>query len=120
MKIRDRIWVGVDVGKASHHACAVDAQGTVVVFSTRVANSQSAIQALTARAGKAADEIVWGVDMTSGVAGLLLTLLVATGQPVRLCLVGWSTGWPERSPARARPTRKMRRRSLKLPVCARI
>lgn len=82
MKVRDRIWVGVDVGKASHHACAIDAQGTVV-FSTKVANSQSAIQALTARAGKAADEIVWAVDMTSGVAGLLLTLLVATGQPVR-------------------------------------
>lgn len=82
MPVRDRIWVGVDVGKASHHACAVDTEGKVV-FSTRVTNRQAAIEALTARAGKAADEVVWAVDMTSGVAGLLLALLLATGQPVR-------------------------------------
>lgn len=82
MKIRDKIWVGVDVGKVSHHACAVDAEGKVV-FSTRVANAQTAIEALTARAENAAGEVVWAVDMTSGVAGLLLMLLRGTGQPVR-------------------------------------
>ena len=82
MKVRDKIWVGVDVGKAAHHACAVDQDGKVV-FSKPVPNGQAAIEDLIARAGKAATEVVWAVDMTSGVAGLLLTLLLAAGQPVR-------------------------------------
>ena len=30
VKVRERIWVGIDVGKASHHACAVDETGKVV------------------------------------------------------------------------------------------
>lgn len=82
MTVRDKIWVGVDVGKATHHACAVDQDGKVV-FSKPVPNGQAAIEALIARAGKAATEVVWALDMTSGVAGLLLALLLGTGQPVR-------------------------------------
>jgi transposase len=79
--VRERIWVGIDVGKASHHACAVDAAGKVV-FAQKVVNGQSAIEQLIARAGTKAAEVVWAVDMTSGAAGLLLTLLLATGAPV--------------------------------------
>jgi len=82
VKIRERIWVGIDVGKASHHACAVDETGKVV-FSQQTANGQAAIQALIARAGKAGGEVCWALDMTSGTAGLLLALLWQTGQPVR-------------------------------------
>jgi transposase len=82
VKVRERIWVGIDVGKASHHACAVDETGKVV-FSQQTANGQAAIEALIARAGKAGGEVSWALDMTSGTAGLLLALLWQTGQPVR-------------------------------------
>lgn len=74
MASRERIWVGVDVGKAAHHACAVDAAGKVV-FSRKVANTQADIEALIVRASQAADVVVWAVDMTAGVAALLLALL---------------------------------------------
>lgn len=75
---RLRVWVGIDVGKAAHHACAVDENGKVV-FSRRVSNGQAEIEDLIARAGKSAEQVRWAVDMTSGAAGLLLTLLAATG-----------------------------------------
>ena len=81
MKVRERIWVGIDVGKSAHHACAVDEQGKVV-FSQQVINGQAAVEALITRAGKAGTEVVWAVDMTSGIAGLLLTLLLGTARPV--------------------------------------
>ncbi|PXY26363.1 transposase [Prauserella flavalba] len=76
-----KMWVGIDVGKGFHHACAVDENGKVV-FSRKVANGQAAIEQLIARTAGKATEVVWAVDMTSGAAGLLLTLLWATGAPV--------------------------------------
>lgn len=84
-----QLWVGIDVGKRFHHACAIDQNGKVV-FSRKIANNQSAIEGLitrtTTRAGTAATsgsgEVVWAVDMTSGSAALLLALLLGTGQPV--------------------------------------
>jgi transposase len=81
VKVRERIWVGVDVGKAHHHACAVDETGKVV-FSKRLGNGQAEIEALIARAGKAAGEVRWALDMTSGTAGLLLAVLRQAGAPV--------------------------------------
>lgn len=82
MKVRDKIWVGIDVGKAAHHACAVDADGKVV-FSTAVPNGQAEIEALIVRAEKAGMQVVWALDMISGVAGLLLALLVDGQREVR-------------------------------------
>jgi transposase len=79
--MRERIWVGIDVGKAAHHACAVDETGKVV-FSQRVVNGQAAVEGLIARAGRKGAEVRWAVDMTSGPAGLLLALLLASGAPV--------------------------------------
>jgi transposase len=79
--VREVVWVGIDVGKAHHHACAVDAAGKTV-FSRRVLNGQAEIEALIARAGKAAGQVRWAVDMTSSGAGLLTTLLLAAGQPI--------------------------------------
>ena len=77
-----KVWVGIDAGKGFHHACAVDAAGKIV-FSRKVANGQAAIEQLITRTtAKATDGVVWAVDMTSGPAGLLITLLLATGQPV--------------------------------------
>lgn len=76
-----KVWVGIDVGKRFHHACAVDETGRVV-FSRKVVNGQAAIEQLIARTTSKAAEVVWAVDMTSGAASLLLMLLLATGQPV--------------------------------------
>lgn len=75
-----KMWVGIDVGKGFHHACAVDENGRVV-FSRKVVNGQAAIEHLIACTTTKASEVVWAVDMTSGAAGLLLALLSATGVP---------------------------------------
>lgn len=74
MTVREQIWVGIDVGKAAHHACGVNKSGAVI-FSQRVANDQAPIEALIAQAGAAGDTVVWAVDTTSGTAALLLALL---------------------------------------------
>lgn len=73
------LWIGIDVGKRSHHACAIDHTGTVV-WSRRVDNDQTAIDALL-RSVDGAD-VRWAVDLTSAVASLLLTLLAAADQRV--------------------------------------
>jgi transposase len=78
---RPLVWVGIDVGKAHHHACAMDPAGKVV-FSRKVANDQAAIEQLVARAGQAALEVRWAIDLTSNAAALLMAALVASGQQV--------------------------------------
>jgi hypothetical protein len=70
-----KVWVGIDVDKGFHHACVVDETGGVV-FSRKVANGQAAIEQLIARTNAKAGEVVWAVDMTSGVACLLARRLV--------------------------------------------
>jgi len=75
------IWVGIDVGKSSHHACAMDTDGTVV-FSEKVANQQAAIENLIAHARDAAVEVRWAVDLTSSAAALLIATLAADEQHV--------------------------------------
>jgi transposase len=78
---RPLVWVGVDVGKAAHHACAMDVAGKVL-FSQKVTNDQTAIEQLVARAGETAAEVRWAIDLTSSAAALLMAVLVARGQPV--------------------------------------
>jgi transposase len=75
------VWVGIDAGKATHHACAMDAEGRVV-FSQKVSNDQVAIEQLVTRATAAADQVRWAVDLTSNAAALLLAVLVTSGQKV--------------------------------------
>jgi transposase len=79
--VRPVVWIGVDVGKAHHHACAMDANGKIV-FSQKVANDQGAIEQLVARAAKSADEVRWAIDLTSSAGALLTAVLVAGGQRV--------------------------------------
>lgn len=81
MTDRPLVWVGIDVGKATHHACAMDPAGKVV-FSQKFANDQAAIEQLVARANQAAGEVRWAIDLTSNAAALLMAVLVATGQQV--------------------------------------
>ncbi|NKY89917.1 IS110 family transposase [Nocardia veterana] len=81
MDTRPEIWVGIDVGKASHHACAVDETGKTV-FSQKVGNDQAAIEALIARADQAGQLVRWAIDLTSPMALLLITVLLAADQAV--------------------------------------
>ncbi len=46
-----KLWVGIDVGKQFHHACAVDDRGATV-FSRKIKNRQTAIQELIAHEGQ--------------------------------------------------------------------
>jgi transposase len=78
---RPEVWVGIDVGKQTHHACAIDANGTVV-FRDKFGNDQHAIEQLLARAGKTAREVRWAIDLTSPLALMLITVLLAAGQAV--------------------------------------
>lgn len=76
MTERPLVWVGIDVGKATHHACAIDTDGKVV-FSRKVTNDQAAIQELIATARDAAIKICWAIDLTSSAAALLMAVLAA-------------------------------------------
>ncbi|ODU03658.1 IS110 family transposase [Pseudonocardia sp. N23] len=75
------MWVGIDVGKTAHHACATDTDGKVV-FSFKVDNSQAAIEQLIDRAIETAAEVRWAIDLTSSAAALLIALLTARDQHV--------------------------------------
>ncbi len=81
MATRPQIWVGIDGGKTTHHACAVDETGKTV-FSQKFANDQAAIEAVIARAGQTADRVRWAIDLTSPLALLLITVLLAADQAV--------------------------------------
>lgn len=72
----DKVWVGVDVGKEFHWACALDASGTEL-FSRRVENDEGSLSALIDEASALAgrSQIVWAVDQPGGGAALLLALL---------------------------------------------
>jgi transposase len=77
----DVVWVGIDAGKASHHAAAVDAGGKRL-WSAKVANGQRPIEDLIARAAGSGAEVRWAVDLVSPAAALLLAVLLSDGQKV--------------------------------------
>ncbi|MDR0346127.1 MAG: IS110 family transposase, partial [Nocardiopsaceae bacterium] len=81
MTVRDVIWVGIDAGKASHHAAAVDADGRLL-WSMKVANDQRRIEELITRAGRSGGQVRWAVDLVSPMASLLLAVLLTSGQDV--------------------------------------
>lgn len=75
------IWVGIDVGKQTHHACAIDPDGKVI-FRQKLGNDQHSIEQLLARAGHTAPRVRWAVDLTSPLALLLISVLLAAEQTV--------------------------------------
>jgi len=79
--VRPQVWVGIDVGKASHHACAVDETGKVV-WTQKLANQQRAVEQLIDRAHQTADQVRWAIDLTSPMALMLITVLLAAEQSV--------------------------------------
>lgn len=79
----DVVWVGIDAGKASHHAVAVDAGGKRL-WSVKVANGQQPVEELIGRAAKTAGsgEARWAVDLVSPAAALLIAILLSSVQKV--------------------------------------
>ena len=81
MSVPEVAWIGIDAGKLSHHATALDGNGQVL-WSQQVSNDQAEIEKLIAKASATATEVRWAVDLTSAYAALLLALLVAAEQHV--------------------------------------
>jgi len=75
-------WAGIDVGMGHHWICLIDEAGTTV-WSGKVINDEAAILDAVGTVLARADEVVWGVDVTGTMSGLLLALLAAHGQRVR-------------------------------------
>ncbi|HEX2326384.1 MAG TPA: IS110 family transposase, partial [Chloroflexota bacterium] len=73
-----RISVGVDIAKEVHWATAVDEAGGVVL-DRRVPNDPPALEALAAELRALAGEVVVGLDVVGGVAGLAQAMLAAAG-----------------------------------------
>jgi Transposase len=79
--MRPRMWVGIDVGKTSHHACAVDETGEVV-WTQKLVNEQRAIEQVIDRAHQSAERVRWAIDLTSPMALMLITVLLGGKQSV--------------------------------------
>lgn len=76
-----QVWAGVDIGKAHHHAVVIDPDGNRLL-SRRIANDETVLLELLAEVSGLADEVTWAIDVRTGGAALLLTLLLAHGQKV--------------------------------------
>jgi len=75
-------WAGVDVGKGHHWVCLIDEAGATV-WSSKVVNDEGAILEAIGGVLERADQVVWAVDVTGTMSGLLLALLAAHGQRVK-------------------------------------
>ncbi len=75
-------WAGIDVGKGHHWVCLTDEAGTTV-WSSKVINDEGAILEAISGVLSRANQVVWGVDVTGTMSGLLLALLAAHGQQVK-------------------------------------
>lgn len=80
--LRERSWVGVDIGKSHHWVCVLDSDG-VKLLSVKVMNDEAEILALVAAVGRLANQAVWAVDIIGAPSALLLALLAKAGQSVR-------------------------------------
>jgi transposase len=78
-----KVWAGVDAGKAAHHCVVVDDRGKRLL-SRRIRNTESdlndLIDAVLELAGDA--PVVWATDLNRGPVSLLLALLHHRGQQV--------------------------------------
>lgn len=81
MSTHQRIWVGIDAGKAHHWAVAVDHEGRRLL-SRKVVNDEDVILELIGAAGELGVEVRWAVDISSRPSALLLALLLGHDQPV--------------------------------------
>ncbi|HLL64278.1 MAG TPA: IS110 family transposase [Micromonosporaceae bacterium] len=76
------LYVGVDIGKQHHHIAVVNERGTQVT-SQQVPNDQARLQAMIKQICHRRRNVRWAVDIISGPAALLVTLLHARHLDVR-------------------------------------
>lgn len=81
--VPNKLWAGIDIGKEHHHCVVIDEAGQRL-FSSRIANDETALttlidEALTLAAG---GELLWAIDLNRGGAALVIGLLAARSQPV--------------------------------------
>ncbi len=76
-----RGWAGVDVGKGHHWVCLIEEAGATL-WSSAVANDEGAILEAIGQVWARGQQVVWAVDVTGTMSGLLLALLAAHGQRV--------------------------------------
>lgn len=76
---RDRVWAGIDAGKAHHWAAVVDETGATL-RSKKIHNDESAILTALGEILALDDEAHWAVDISGTASALLLALLAAHGQ----------------------------------------
>jgi transposase len=69
----------VDIGKTHHHCVVLDAEGRRLL-SRRVLNDEPELLALLADVLTIDDDVVWAVDVTEGMATLLISVLLNHGQ----------------------------------------
>lgn len=75
------IWAGLDIGKKHHHAVATDADGKRLL-SRRVLNDETELLWLIADVLEISSDVLWAVDINTGIAALATGLLLNHGQPV--------------------------------------
>jgi hypothetical protein len=75
------LWAGVDAGKAAHHCVVINADGQRVL-SRRVVNDEAALTDLIRTVSDLAGDgsVHWAIDLNSGGAALLITLLLDDDQ----------------------------------------
>jgi transposase len=72
------VWVGIDIAKEVHWACAVDDAGQLV-WDRRVDNDPAALQGLVDQLLELEERPVVGLDVVGGVASLCEAMLLAAG-----------------------------------------
>jgi len=77
------MWAGIDAGKREHHCVVIDSDGTQLL-SQRVTNDEETLLSLIAEVCEIADggHVTWAIDLNSGGAALVLTLLANHDQLV--------------------------------------
>jgi len=75
------LWAGIDAGKAAHHCVAINNDGQRVL-SSRVTNDERALLDLIDAVNRLAGggSVRWAIDLNSGGAALLITLLLNQNQ----------------------------------------
>ncbi len=77
------MWAGIGAGKREHHCVVIDADGTQLL-SQRITNDEETLLGLIADVCSLADggHVTWAIDLNSGGAALVLTLLANHDQLV--------------------------------------
>ncbi|MHB1571993.1 MAG: IS110 family RNA-guided transposase [Solirubrobacteraceae bacterium] len=78
----NKAWAGIDIGKAHHWVCVLDADGAVLL-SKKLRNDEREVIAMITTVTELAEQLVWAVDIIGAPSALVLALLARAEQSVR-------------------------------------